>query len=75
MGIRNFKHKGLSEVFLYGESRKFGDRYVKNASFILDYLESMKVIDDCKGVKDFHALSGTRVIRKEKAHLLHACDG
>ncbi len=60
MSIVSFKHKGLAEVLAQGESRKVGSRYVKNVAAILDYLDQVTSIEDCKDVKDFHELKGKR---------------
>ena len=60
MGIRNFKHKGLAELFIYGESGKIGTRYVKVAKHILSVLDMMVHPDSCKVFKGFHELKGRR---------------
>lgn len=60
MGIRSCKHKGLKELYTTGETTKIGFRYVKNTSFILNYLDEIGTLDDCIGVKNFHELKGSR---------------
>jgi proteic killer suppression protein len=60
MGILNFKHKGLAELFVHGETNKLGARYIKNAFRILGYLDHLRDIESAKNVKDFHALKGKR---------------
>ena len=60
MGIRDCKHKGLKELYSTGKTTRIGVRYLKNASFILDYLDTIDALDDCIGVKNFHELKGNR---------------
>jgi toxin HigB-1 len=60
MGIVNCKHKGLEDLFVKGTSNRIGERYHKNAVFILDFLHAITDIKECLGVKDFHALKGKR---------------
>ena len=60
MGIRDFRHKGLKELYSNGHASRIGERYHKNTSFILDYLSDIDDIIDCKGVKNFHELKGRR---------------
>ncbi len=60
MAIRNFKHKGLNELFNRGRTAKINKRYHRNALFVLDRLNAIADLKDCAGVKDFHSLSGSR---------------
>lgn len=60
MGIRDFCHKGLKELYSNGYTSRIGERYHKNASLILDYLSDLDDIKNCHGVKNFHELKGSR---------------
>jgi len=60
MGIRSCKHKGLKELYVNGETRKIGVRYLRNIWLILDLLDSVTDIKDCEGIKSFHELKGNR---------------
>ena len=60
MGIRNFRHKGLREIFEDGRSSRLGKNFHKNALLILDHLNAISNLDDCKGVKGLHSLKGKR---------------
>ena len=58
MGIRNFRNKGLEELYIRGRSRHIGTRYHANILRILDHLAAITDLKDCEGVKDFHELKG-----------------
>jgi proteic killer suppression protein len=58
MAISGFRHKGLKQLFEEGKSAKIGKRYAAKALVILDYLDAIAAIEDCKGVQDFHELKG-----------------
>lgn len=60
MGIISFKHKGLQELYLDGDSSKIGNRFHKNALLILDYIAKLKSMENCQDVKNFHELKGKR---------------
>ena len=58
MGVRNFRHKGLAELFEFGRTAKINSRLHEACLVILDRLAAISTPDDCKGVRGFHALSG-----------------
>lgn len=60
MGIRNCRHKGLKELYSTEHTTKIGARYIDNVWVILDLLEDLADINDCKGTKNFHELKGAR---------------
>ena len=60
MPIRNFRHKGLEELFLVGRSRRLGRSFVKPARLLLDLLDGIHEPRDCIGVRGFHELVGDR---------------
>lgn len=60
MGIKNCKHKGLEELYVTGKTTKINLRFQKNILYILDHLAGITELQDCVGVKDFHALKGVR---------------
>jgi proteic killer suppression protein len=60
MAIKNFRHKGLEQLFLYGKSSKVAPKLQATALLILDVLEAMHDKGDLVGVKDFHPLKGDR---------------
>jgi len=60
MAIVAIKHKGLRELFETGRSGKVAKSLQANAILILDHLDGIADLDDCKGVKDFHELKGSR---------------
>jgi toxin HigB-1 len=60
MAIRNFRHKGLEELFIAGRSGKVGARFARPARLLLDLLDGVHDLRDCVGVRGFHALSGDR---------------
>lgn len=60
MSIKNFKNKDLEELFYKGKSSKIGNRYHKNALLIMDLIDAAALLDDLKGTKNFHSLSGNR---------------
>lgn len=60
MAIKNFKHKGLEQLFLYGKSAKVAPKLQANALMVLDVLEAMHDRRDLVGVQDFHPLTGNR---------------
>ena len=60
MAITRIKHKGLRDLFEKGCSNRAGRTLHTNAVLILDHLDAITSLDDCKGVKDFHELKGDR---------------
>jgi proteic killer suppression protein len=60
MAIVKIKHKGLRELFTSGASASINRQYHRNALLILDHLDAIASLDDCQGVKNFHALVGNR---------------
>ncbi|WP_339778812.1 type II toxin-antitoxin system RelE/ParE family toxin [uncultured Thalassospira sp.] len=60
MALIAIKDKGLRELFENGATRHIGKQFHENAIMILDHLDNITDIKDCMGVKDFHALKGTR---------------
>lgn len=60
MAIVAIKHKGLRELFEDGRSGKVAKNLQSNAILILDHLDAITNLEDCEGVKDFHALKGDR---------------
>ncbi len=60
MAIVAIKHKGLRELFEDGRSGKVAKNLQSNAILILDHLDAITSLDDCEGVKGFHALKGDR---------------
>jgi toxin HigB-1 len=60
MAIKKFKHKGLKKLFEDGRGGGIGAKYQSNAKLIMDFLDRVKTLADCKGVKDFHPLKGDR---------------
>ena len=60
MGIGSFKHDGLEELFEDGTTAKIGAEFHKTALGILDHLNGIESLQDCVGVKKFHALKGDR---------------
>ncbi len=61
MAIVKIKHKGLRELFNSGVSASINRQHHRNAVLILDHLDAITSLDDCQGVKDFHALVGKRL--------------
>lgn len=68
MMIRSFKHKGLKELFLTGQSAKVAATLQERSLMILDALDVAAIIDDMNipGL-DFHGLLG----RKPKRYTTH----
>ena len=60
MAIANIRHKGLEELFVKGKTKKLGVKFHKSARRILDHLNGIVDLADCKGVKNFHELKGDR---------------
>ena len=60
MAIKNFKHKGLEQLFLYGKSAKVAPKLQANTLMVLDVLEAMHDRRDLVGIKGFHPLKGNR---------------
>lgn len=60
MAIRRIQHKGLRDLFVRGTSAKVGVALQSRAIEILDHLDAATGPEDCKGVRDFHGLSGQR---------------
>lgn len=60
MAITRINHKGLRALFETGRSGGVGKQYQANALLIMDYLDKVKDLRDCIGVKDFHPLKGDR---------------
>jgi proteic killer suppression protein len=60
MASLRIKHRGLQELFEKGRSARIGPAYRRNATLIMDYLDKIKNLADCSGVKDFHPLKGER---------------
>lgn len=60
MPIKNFKNKGLKELFETGKTAKLGKNYHENGLLILDHINAITDLKDCNGVKDFHELKGNR---------------
>lgn len=60
MAIVGIRHKGLRELFENGRSRKIGAEFHDRANFIMDYLDQIEELDECNGVRNFHALAGNR---------------
>ena len=60
MAISRIRHKGLRELFETGRSARVGRGLQRNALLILDHLDAIADLADCEGVKDFHALQGSR---------------
>ncbi|MCC7336553.1 MAG: type II toxin-antitoxin system RelE/ParE family toxin [Pirellulaceae bacterium] len=60
MAIEHFRHKGLKELFVKVQTKLIGKRYHANVLVLLDFLDAIHDLDDCQGVKGFHALSGKR---------------
>ena len=60
MAIRNFRHKGLEELFENGHTAKLGKRFHRTVLLILDHLNAIADLKDCFGVRGFHRLKGHR---------------
>lgn len=60
MSIKSFSHKGVEEVFYRGRSRRIGAEFHKRMSLILDAIGGATCVDDLRGARGFHALSGDR---------------
>ena len=60
MAIESFRHKGLQELFEDGRSAKVGADMRGRAIKILDHLDAITSLDDCRGVRGFHSLTGDR---------------
>ena len=60
MAITKIKHRGLKELFVKGRSRRIGSQHQAGAVLILDFLDWINDLDDCIGMRDFHALKGNR---------------
>jgi proteic killer suppression protein len=60
MTISRIKHKGLRELFEQGVTARIDVKFQDNALLILDHLDAIIGLEDCRGVKDFHALKGRR---------------
>jgi proteic killer suppression protein len=66
--IKSFKHKGLKELFLTGQSAKVTAALQERSLMILDALDVAAIVGDMNipGL-DFHGLLG----RKPKRHTTH----
>ena len=60
MAITSFNHKGLVELFNTGRSAKINRRHHEVIIMILDHLDAIVSLSDCRGVRGFHALKGNR---------------
>lgn len=60
MSIEGFKHKGLSELFHNGTSRRITKNHHRKIIEILDILDATCSLKDLRGLSDFHALKGDR---------------
>jgi proteic killer suppression protein len=60
MAIKSFKHKSLEELFVKGSTAKIGKQHHRKARRILDHLNGIADLNDCRGVCDFHELKGNR---------------
>ena len=58
MAIESFRHKGLQELFVSGQSGRIGAGHHKAAILILDHLDAAADLIDLHGVRKFHALKG-----------------
>lgn len=47
-------------MFEDGRTAKIDSKLHGNAILILDHLDAITTLKDCRGVKDFHQLSGNR---------------
>jgi proteic killer suppression protein len=63
MAITRIRHKGLRELFETGVTAKVDAKLQANALLILDHLDAVVGLEDCRGVKDFHPLKGKRAGR------------
>ncbi|HLB79844.1 MAG TPA: type II toxin-antitoxin system RelE/ParE family toxin, partial [Dongiaceae bacterium] len=60
MSIQSFRHKGLADLFERGRTRKLGSRFRGASLLILDHLDAITTLQDCVGVRGFHALKGNK---------------
>ena len=60
LAIENFRHKGLEDLFHNGKSAKVRQSQQKMALRIMDYLNQIVSLNDCRGYRDFHPLKGDR---------------
>jgi toxin HigB-1 len=60
MAVKSFSHEGAEEVFYCGRSRRVGAEFNKRMSLILDAIDGATSVDDLRGARGFHALSGDR---------------
>jgi len=60
VSIRSFRHKGLADLFERGRTGKLGSRFHGASLLILDHLDAITSLQDCAGVRGFHALKGDR---------------
>ncbi len=60
--IKTFKHKGLSELFNTGSSRRVGNQYQAKSCRCLDLLDHAKSLDELHvSGYDFHKLKGNPI--------------
>lgn len=60
MTIGNIRHKGLSELYETGRSRKINKQFQRRAMELLDILDAATDLKDLSGIKNFHPLKGDR---------------
>ena len=60
MAIWSFSHKGAEELFAVGASRRIAKPQWRRITLILDFLDGIADLKDCRGVMGFHALKGNR---------------
>jgi toxin HigB-1 len=60
MGIKNFIHKGVEDVFFVGHSKRIGSAYLKRMKTILDAMHAATCVADLEGAHGFHELRGDR---------------
>jgi proteic killer suppression protein len=58
--IGNIRHKGLSELYETGRSRKINKQFQRRAMELLDILDAATDLKDLSGIKNFHPLKGDR---------------
>ncbi len=60
MAIRNFRHRGLSELFHDGRSKRVRPNMHKKCIKLMDLLDAIGHPNDLVGVSGFHKLTGDR---------------
>jgi len=58
MALKRIRHKGLRELWETGRTSRVNKQLHRNALAIMDYLQRIRDLGQCAGVKDFHRLSG-----------------